>query len=424
MELPVAPPSRRKGASAGRAVGLVGLCVVAAGLLINAYLVVVARNVPVADYKNFGAYWSLALVVGFGVFLPIEQELARLLQSPVVDHRAVLRAAMLTAGGFAVVELAVVLAASPLLLDAFGGKTGILAALGAMCLVSSGQFVVRGSLVGTDRMGTYGGLLVLDGGLRVVLAVAVAFAVSTDSSGYAWTLVGAVALVHIPLLPVALRRAAGHPGTERIGARSFARAVTPLLAGSLAAQLLLNGVPVLVSAVASAAEQAEAGQFQAAFLLARIPLFVAVPLQTAILPPLIRLFDSNRPHLVLRVISRVAGAILAVGVLGGGVAYAIGPWLMRVVFGGEYQIGRLDVAAMVVGVVAYLGLLIVTQALVASALHAKVAWSWLSGLAVAVVVFAVVPDLALRGELAFLLGSAVGCAAGAGQLLAAHRKPA
>jgi hypothetical protein len=113
-----------------------------------------------------------------------------------------------------------------------------------------------------------------------------------------------------------------------------------------------------------------------------------------------------------------------VGVLGGAVAYAIGPWLTRVVFGGEYQIGRLDVAAMVVGVVAYLGLLIVTQALVASALHAKVAWSWLPGLAVAAVVFAVVPDLALRGELAFLLGSAVGCVAGAGQLLAAHRKPA
>ncbi|MFL6142800.1 MAG: hypothetical protein ACJ72N_13145 [Labedaea sp.] len=328
---------------------------------------------------------------------------------------------MTTAGGFALAELAVVLAASPLLLDALGDRRGMLAALGAMCLVAAGQFVVRGALIGTGRMGIYGGVLVLDGVLRVVLAVAVALAVSTDSVGYAWTLVAAIAISHVPLLFVVLRRAVGHPG-EPVGARSFAASVVPLLAGSLAAQLLLNGVPVLVSAVAAADEQVAAGRFQAAFLLARIPLFVAVPLQTVILPALTRLFESDRAAVALRVVSRFAGAMLGMAVLGVAAAYSIGPWLIELVFGAQYVVERFDLAAMVVGVAAYLGLIFVTQALVASALHAKVAWSWLVGLAVAVLVFAAVGDLVLRAELAFLLGSTVGCVVGLAQLLAAHRR--
>jgi hypothetical protein len=48
---------------------------------------------------------------------------------------------------------------------------------------------------------------------------------------------------------------------------------------------------------------------------------------------------------------------------------------------------------------------IVTQVLVAAVRHRMVAWSWLSGVLVAVVVLAVVPELLLRAELAFLLGS-------------------
>jgi O-antigen/teichoic acid export membrane protein len=405
--------------SAGRAVSLVGLCVIGAGVLVNVYLAVVARNVTVADYKNFGAYWSLVLMVGFGVFLPIEQEMARVLHAPDVDHRAVLRVALTTAGGFAVAELVILAATSPLLLDAFGGKAGTLASLAAMCLVAAGQFVVRGALIGTERVGMYGSVLMIDGALRVALAVVVALVATTDSAGFAWTLVGAVAAAHLPLLLVVARRAGGHPGAA-MSTRSFTRAVAPLLAGSLAAQALLNGVPVLVSAAASAAQQVDAGRFQAAFLLARIPLFVAVPLQTAILPSLTRMFASNREHRALSVIGRIIGVLLAVGALGVAVAVTIGPWLVELVFGREYQVARFDLATMVVGVTAHIGLIIVTQALVAAALHAKVAWSWLSGLAVAAVVFAAVPGLVLAGELAFLTGSVVGFAVAVAQLLARH----
>ena len=59
-----------------------GLGIVGSGLLVYAYLAIIARSVSAAEYAYFGAFWSLALVAGFGVFLLIEQETARLMQVP------------------------------------------------------------------------------------------------------------------------------------------------------------------------------------------------------------------------------------------------------------------------------------------------------------------------------------------------------
>ena len=45
-----------------RSLGLVGLAIVGSGLLVNAYLAIIARNISAAEYAYFGAFWSLALV--------------------------------------------------------------------------------------------------------------------------------------------------------------------------------------------------------------------------------------------------------------------------------------------------------------------------------------------------------------------------
>jgi O-antigen/teichoic acid export membrane protein len=196
--------------------------------------------------------------------------------------------------------------------------------------------------------------------------------------------------------------------------------VAPLLLGALCAQLLLNAIPVLVSAVASAAEQGRAGQFLAAFTLARIPLFVLVPLQSAIIPALTALATAGPPAALARMLGRTAAAILALSAAGVAVALALGPWLVQLVFGAQYRLPATDLALMVAGVGAYVGLLLGTQALIATSRQRDVALSWLAALAVAGTVFAVVPDLLLRAELAFLAGSATGWVVGNVQILG-HR---
>ena len=86
-------------------------------------------------------------------------------------------------------------------------------------------------------------------------------------------------------------------GAHTVTVGKVRRAVAPLLLGSLCAQVLLNGPPVLIPALATnEAEITRAGQFIAAFTLARVPLFLVVPLQTALLPMPHRAAALGRPR--------------------------------------------------------------------------------------------------------------------------------
>jgi O-antigen/teichoic acid export membrane protein len=362
-----------------RALGFVGVCVVLSGLLVNTYLAVVARNVSPAEYSDFGAFWSIALLVGFGAFLPVEQELARL------GPRA-LRSAAVVALAMAAVECALAVFVSP--------------AVAVLCFLSAGQFLVRGTLIGSGKLAWHGGLLVVDTALRVVFALLAAWLGATTSAQFEWTLVAAVAVAHLPVLA-----AIWWQDDSDVPVRDIARAVSPLLVGSVCAQLLLNGIPVLVTAIAEPGERARAGVFLAAFLLARVPLFVAVPLQTALLPVI-----TGRP--IRGVVTRLAVVLALAGGAGLATAFTIGPWLVRLVFGPLYAVSSVNLALIALGVVAHLGLIVTTQALVAGALHSRVAWSWLIGVATAAVTFALIPDLLLRAEIAFLAGSLAGLLAG------------
>jgi len=357
-----------------RALGFVGACIVLSGLLVNAYLAVVARSVSPAEYGDFGAFWSVALLVGFGAFLPVEQELARL------GPGRALRSAAVVALGLAAVEAVLVLLVAP--------SPAVL----VLCFLSAGQFLVRGALIGSGKLSRHGVLLVADTALRVLFALLLGWFGATTSAEFEWTLVAAVALSHLPLLVPMVRR-----GGAEVPVRDVARAVSPLLVGSVCAQLLLNGIPVLVAAIATDTDRAEVGVFLAAFLLARVPLFVAVPLQTALLPVVTR-----------RGVVRFAGVLAAAAVAGVLVAGTLGPWLVRLVFGAAYSVAVTDLVLLTPGVVAHLGLIVTTQALVAGAVHGHVAWSWLAGVAAAAVAFAAVPGLLLRAEIAFLAGSLVG----------------
>jgi O-antigen/teichoic acid export membrane protein len=401
---------------------------VGSGLLVNVYLAIVARNLSAAEYAYFGAYWSLAQVAGFGMFLSIEQETARLLQTP-RRPLGVLKATLFTAATMAVAQLAVVAAAWPFLQHTFGGHAVVVVAFGVLCLVSAGQFVVRGALIGMDRMGRHAFIMFMDAVLRVVFAALVASLLAEPgSAGFAWTLTAAIAFSHAPQLLSLLRRRTRattepDPASGWLRPRQVWSAVAPLLLGSVCAQLLLNGIPVIIPAMAEgAAEATAAGQLLAAFTLSRIPLFLVVPLQSALLPMLTTaLHDGDRAKLV-RMMRLLALGLLGLGVAAVGVGYLAGPWLVGLIFGPDYVLGGGHVALLALGVAAYIVLVLVTQVLVASVRHRLVAWSWLSGLLVAALVLAVVPDLLLRAELAFLLGSITGWVVGTTLVLSERRE--
>jgi O-antigen/teichoic acid export membrane protein len=412
-----------------RALGWVAVCIILSGLLTYGYLALVARAVPVADYGWFGSYWSLALVIGFGAFLPVELELARLLQLRPAGAR--LPAGTLTALAVAALACAaLLLVAGPTLVSSLGGETGFLLALLCVCAVSAGQFLLRGLLLGSGRLGLHGTVLVVDSGLRVALAAGLGWwssdwASDADGADYAWTLVVAMAVAHLPLLAWVLlgRRRTVTPrpaADDGVGQRPFLAAIGHLLIGTLCAQVLLNAAPILVSAAAGPGEAVLAAQFVASYTLVRLPLFVAVPLQSAMIPVLTRLQTEDDGARLRGFLARGLVAVVALALAALAVGLLLGPWVVGLVFGREYALSGGAIAVLAIGSVLHLGLLIASQALVAAARHRRVAVVWLSGLAVAGVLFAAVPDLVLRVSLAFTVGSGAALVVAAVALLS-HR---
>lgn len=415
-----------------RSVGWVAGCIVGSGVLTYAYLALVARALPADEYSWFGSYWSLALVIGFGAFLPVELELARLL-SVRGRSRPLPRGTGISLAGLTAAGAAVLLGSAAVLVPGLGGHPGFLVALLAVCAVAPGQFLLRGLLLGTGRLGAHGTVLLADSGLRVVFAAGLTVLVpDADAADYAWTLVAAMALAHLPYLLVALR---GRPAGPRPRARPerpaddsvrpFTRAIGHLLVGSLCAQVLLNAAPVLITALADGGEQVVAAQFVASYTLVRLPLFVAVPLQSALIPLLTRLQAEGDAASLRRVVGRGLAAIAGVSLLGAGIGLLLGPGLVSLVFGERYALSGSEIALLAVGSALHLGLLVASQTLVASARHRAVAVVWVSGLLVAGVLVVAVPDLVLRTGLAFTVGSGAALAVAAWILLTAgSRHPA
>ena len=398
-------------------------CIVASGALVYVYLAIAARSLPSAAYGWFGAYWSLALVIGFGAFLPIELELARLVHLRPPGARLPAGTGLAT-GGLVLLSAAVLLATWPWLSRGLGGGTALLWPLLGICAVSAGQFVLRGTLLGRGQVGRHGVVLLVDSALRVAGAAVVAAAVAQPTAAlFAWTLVGAIAVAHVPLvLTVLVRqpkappaRSVAEPGAD--ADRLRAREIGHLMLATLSAQALLNVAPILVTSAAGPGEHARAAAFVASFTLVRLPLFVAVPLQSTLLPALTEVSTTASAAAQRRLVLRLAGAIVGLAVLAGALAAAVGPFVVGLVFGSRYALSGWELAVLMVGSILYLGLLVATQGLVATGRHRDSAIAWISGLVVAGAVFAAVPALVPRVAFAFPAGCAVALAVGTAALL-------
>lgn len=380
----------------------------------NVYLAVLARVLSEAEYGRFISFVSIVLLVSFGAFLPIEQEMARQFQTG-LPGRDVFRSNALVAGGIACVAAALVAGLVPWLIPSLADPQIVIALL-CLCVVSVVQYLVRGTLVGTGRMAAHGMVVLGDAVLRLGFAALVVLVTSAGAAagGYALALVAAIGTAHLPVLVWAHRLAGRVPGRAQVAGslgastRTTSRMVGHLIAGSISSQILLNAPPILVAAVATSGEADLVGRFAATYTLARLLLFIAVPMQSALVPIFTRAMagGSARHRRLLALRIGVGGQ--AAAVLAGSVALLAGPWAIEVVFGSRYALEGRDVALMVAGAMLYLGLLVAAQALVGAGRHHDVGLAWTLGLVTSAAVFVTVPGLVLRAELAFAVGSLVG----------------
>jgi hypothetical protein len=131
-----------------------------------------------------------------------------------------------------------------------------------------------------------------------------------------------------------------------------------------------------------------------------------------------RLHQSGRANAAIA-LARLVAIIVTAAVLGMGIAATIGPELVSLIFGGAYRVPAFDLVLLAAGVAGYLGMLVATQALVVANRHTAVAASWLCGLGVAALVYALTSEVVRGAELGFLTGALTGFVA-ALVVLAAH----
>jgi O-antigen/teichoic acid export membrane protein len=403
-----------------------GAFAVGAGLLVSGagaygFLVVSARALGPERYAALSVLWVLTYTVGPGLFLPLEQEVGRELSVRRArgegGGRVLRRAALLGAIFVGVLLVLSALGAGPAIRLLFGGDALLLVGYALTIVGYWAAHLSRGAFAGTGRFGRYGAQLAVESTLRLAGCVALALAGVAIAGLYG--LVIGFSLIASVLLTAGLgRRLAPEPGGPA-GWQDLSGALGFLLVGSVLSQALVNAGPVAVQLLAGPGEEAVAGRFLSALVIARVPLFLFAAVQAALLPALARLAGSGQAADFRRALGRLLVVVTAIGVLASVVALLIGPWIVAVLFGEEYRLGHLDLLLLAAASGVYMVAVVLAHGLIALQGYRQAALGWLAGLALFVVVTALGTELLLRVELGFLAGTA-GAMSVLGALLALH----
>jgi O-antigen/teichoic acid export membrane protein len=383
----------------------VGIGLLLAGVCTYAFLAVAGHALNPLQYSAFASFWALLFVVAPGIFLPLEQELAR----AIAARRArgdgggpVVRRVVLIGGGFLLVLVAAALLGfGPIDSHLLGGDGVLMVALLLGLTAYCAEHIGRGTLSGNSRFRSYGILLGSEGVYRVAFCATLALAHVRTPGPYGLALVaGSFAAV---ATAVARERGLLAPGSHSSNAE-VTTALGSLLLASLATQFMFNGGTLVVQLLASPSEQRAAGTFLNGRVLAFVPLFLFQAVTAALLPRLsalhsrAALFDFQRTLLRLLMFVGALGGIAIVG------AFVLGPTVLRLVFGPNFLLSRQDLALLAASCTALMAGQALGQGLIASSNYRGVVAGWLVGVAVFfAVVFAVQP-LLLRVELGLVIG--------------------
>jgi O-antigen/teichoic acid export membrane protein len=281
------------------------------------------------------------------------------------------------------------------------------------------SYFARGFLAGSRRFGLYGGLVLMEAGSRLLFALAVAVGIASGQSVVALG-IAAAPFLSLAVVPWALARTrpardvpppAGEPDVEFTLSHGtgFAAAVLAIM---LAEQTFLNAGPLLVKATeGGAAGAAMAGFTFNVLLIARAPLQLFQAVQTSILPHLTRLGAQGETDPFRRsvnvTLAAIAGfaALVALGML------AVGPTVMDLVFGGDFDYDRGGLVLISVGMGLYLAAATLNQALLARGQARQACVAWLLA-AAGFVAFLLLPgfdDRVLQVEVGYVGGALVLC---------------
>ncbi len=385
----------------------VGTATAVTALCGYAVIYLAARDLAPRGFSVFGVFWgAFGLVTGaaFGLLQETTREVRAASYISDLGAAPVRRAHPLRVAAMVGVAAAVVIAGSSPL---WSGRVFVEARWLSVVLLSVGlagfclHATLLGMLAGTNHWTSYGALMVTDAVLRVAVAAAT-FVVGWGLTGFLWaTVAGAAAWLMMLAASPTARTAARllTPG----GTATFLRGAAHSITAAGASAILVMGFPVLLK-LTSNELGAEGGVIILAVTLTRAPLLVPL---TAMQGNLIAHFVDERSDRLRALIAPAAiiGGIGAVGVLAAGV---VGPWLLRIAFGPQYQASSALLAWLTAAAVAIAMLTLTGAAAVAAALHRAYAAGWVGATVASGLLLLLPLPLQTRTVVGLLCGPLVG----------------
>ena len=374
--------------SYGRGAAVLSVGIGVTGLVTYAYFSLASHNLSEGDYGQVALTWSAIFVVVSVLYRPVEQLLSRTIADR--DARGIegsehLRvAATIQLGLGAAFAVAALLLRDPIENDLLGGNSTLYWVFVVAVLAYAASYFARGYLAGNRSYGLYGGLVLFESLSRVMFPLAVAVGLASGQSVVAMGMLAAP-FASLLVIPWALRRRlrpegeAGEAGKARDAEGEFTLAhgsgfAAAVLLIMVCEQTFLNAGPLLLNA--SDDDAALAGFAFNVLLIARAPMQLYQAVQTSILPHLTSLTASGDADPFRRSVNVTLLAIAAFAGTAALVLLAIGPWVMDLLFGGEFEYARGGLALVAVGMGLYLAAATLNQAALARGHAGRAATCW------------------------------------------------
>jgi O-antigen/teichoic acid export membrane protein len=389
---------------AGRRVWTIGLASAAAAVLTWILQVVAGRLLGPQGFAAFMVVWGFVFLE-VGLLMGLQQETtraAKLMEGTTpTDRRGtpLLRLGLAVGGGGALL----LLVTSP----AWGARlfgADWLPVVGATAfgfLAYATYNVVNGTLAAAGSWGDYALSITAEGVLRGVLVLGVLL-VGGGLAGQTWAL-STAGLTWALLCIRSSFRASARSRVPVSMKRLTSNSLHAMVATGCSA-IMIAGFPVLLKVTASQPLPPEAGVLLAAIVVTRAPLLLPLSAFSAVV--LTRFVVAGER--IMTMLARLCVPVALVTAAGALAAYVVGPYLLRLLYGQDFEVSASLISLLVVAA----GLLTMQSlsgsAVLASGRHRLYAAGWL--LATAVSVLALISDLTVetRSLLALLIGPVVG----------------
>jgi O-antigen/teichoic acid export membrane protein len=404
------------------------------GLVTYAYFSLASHALSDDDYGRISLLWSAIFITVSVLYRPVEQLLSRTIADREargltgLNHLRVAASIQLALG--VVFVIGALIFRGPLEDDLLGGSSALYVILIVAVLAYAASYFARGFLAGHRWFPLYGALVFFEACARVMFAV---LAVAGVASGQSFVAMGMAAapIVSLVVVPWALTRhvratsdrpeiasdmdaaTADEPSSEAeftlANGATFAGAVLVIMVSE---QTFLNAGPLLLKATTGSNGAAIAGFAFNVLLIARAPLQLFQAIQTSILPHLTKSHAGGEAESFRRSINITLAAIAGFAGCVALAMLALGPWLMGLFFGSEFDYGRGGLVLVSVGMGMYLAAATLNQASLARGRAPQAAACWVAA-ALAFVVGLVAwrwNDRILQVEVVYLSGALLLCA--------------